>query len=93
MEFSERFIKILEAEFPHVYEWQDEAGAVYEPHTHEGKVSLYITDGSITFSLPEGERQVNAGERLDIPAKTEHSAVVGSEGVIYIVGEEIEGDS
>ncbi|MFT5037066.1 MAG: hypothetical protein ACI9VM_000640, partial [Candidatus Azotimanducaceae bacterium] len=30
---------------------------------------------------------VAAGNRIDIPANTKHSAVVGPEGVIYIIGE------
>jgi hypothetical protein len=39
------------------------------------------------------EIKVQAGQRLDVPVATEHSATVGSEGCSFIVGEEIEGDS
>ena len=93
MEFSERFIRELEAEFPHVYEWQDPPGTVYEEHSHKGKVSLRVTDGAITFNFSGEEKIVNPGERIDIQSDQPHSAVVGPEGCIMIVGEEIEGDS
>jgi len=94
MELSERFIQTLEREgFAHVYEWQDPAGSVYQEHAHAGKVTIWVTDGSITFTLPDGEKEVLAGERFDIPVGIPHAAVVGPEGWIVIVGEEIDGDS
>lgn len=94
MELSERFIQKLEKEgFASVYEWQDPAGTVYEPHSHKGKVSLYVTDGSIEFELSGKKKLVVAGQRFDVPVGVEHSAVVGSKGWIVIVGEEVEGDS
>ena len=93
MELSERFIRELEAEFPHVYEWQDPAGTVYEEHAHQGKVSLYVTDGSITFDFEGEKKEVKANQRFDVPVGAKHSAVVGPEGWIVIVGEEVEGDS
>jgi quercetin dioxygenase-like cupin family protein len=44
---------------------------------------LYCTRGSIRFDLPEsGESfDLNAGDRLDIPPGTTHSAIVGPDGV------------
>ena len=121
MELSERFIQQFERDgFTNVYEWQDEPGTVYPEHVHKGKVSLYITDGSITFDF-EGEEargasargcqpsstedgdnlnsfckkkriKVVAGERFDVPVGAKHSAVVGPEGWIVIIGEEMEGE-
>ena len=94
MELSERWIQTFENEgFASVYEWQDPAGTVYEPHAHHGKVSLFVTDGSISFDLNGVKQKVTAGERFDVPVGVEHSAVVGPSGWIGIVGEEIEGDS
>ena len=93
MELSERFIRTLEQEYDHVYEWQDPAGTVYEKHSHKGKVSLYVTDGSITFDFGDEKKELVANQRFDIPVGKEHSAVVGPQGWIVIVGEEIEGDS
>lgn len=94
MELSERWIKTFEEEgFASVYEWSDRAGTVYEPHSHKGKVSLFVTDGEIEFDFSGTKKVVKAGERFDVPVGTEHSAVVGPEGWIAIVAEEIEGDS
>lgn len=94
MELSERWIARFEKEgFVSVYEWSDPANTVYESHAHRGKVSLFVTDGICTFTLAGQERVVKAGERFDVPVGVEHSAVVGPEGWIVIVGEEIAGDS
>ena len=94
MELSERYIKILEDEgFPSVYEWQDKAGTIYEAHAHKGKVSLFVTDGSIAFDFEGIKKEVVAGERFDVPVGKSHSAIVGSQGWIVIVGEMIDGDS
>lgn len=94
MELSERWIKKFEEEgFSSVYEWSDPAGTVYEAHSHHGKVSLFVTDGSITFDFSGQKHQVKANERFDVPIGKEHSAVVGSQGWICIVAEEIKGDS
>lgn len=94
MELSERWIKKFEAEgFTNVFEWDDQAGTYYAPHAHQGKVSLFVTDGSITFDFDGVSREIKAGERFDIPVGQEHSAIVGPEGWIVVVGEEIEGDS
>lgn len=93
MELSERIIQQLEKEYPHVYEWQDPAGTVYEEHEHQGKTTVWLTDGSITFDFSGEKKALKAGDRFDVPPKTKHSAVVGPDGWIVIVAEEIKGDS
>ena len=94
MELSERWLqKFEEEDFASVYEWQDPAGTIYEEHAHQGKVSLFVTDGSITFDFSGEKKEVKANERFDVPIGAKHSAVVGPKGWIVIVGEEIEGDS
>ena len=77
--------------FPIVYDWHDEAGIIYPLHKHQGKVAFYVVDGSVTFSGGINQT-VSRGERIDVPPGVEHSAVVGSQGCDYVVGEEIEGD-
>ena len=94
MELSERYMQKFEEEgFVSVYEWQDPPGKVYEEHAHKGTVSLFVTDGSITFDFSGEKKEVVAPGRFDIPANTPHSAVVGSQGWIVVVGEEVKGDS
>jgi hypothetical protein len=93
MELSERYMQQFEEEgFASVYEWQDPAGTVYPEHSHEGKVSIFVTDGSITFDFSGEKKEILAPRRFDIPPNTPHSAVVGSAGWIAIIGEEIESD-
>lgn len=94
MELSERWLKKFDEEgFASVYEWSDPAGTVYPAHAHAGRVSLFVTDGSITFDFEGEKREVKANERFDVPVGKPHSAVVGPGGAIYIVGEMVEEDS
>jgi quercetin dioxygenase-like cupin family protein len=56
-------------------------------------VVQFVTDGSVTFDFSGKKREVKFGERFDVPVGAPHSAVVGPQGWIVVVGEEIEGDS
>lgn len=86
--------KQLESDgFVHIFEWKDEPGAVYEPHAHEGKVSMYILEGGLTMWFGEKEVILETGDRFDVPIGGEHTAKVGESGCHYLVGEMIEGDS
>lgn len=94
MELSERWIQTFEDEgFDSVYEWQDPAGTVYEEHTHKGKVSIFVTDGSITFDFAGVKKEVGTNQRFDVPVGVSHTAIVGLQGWIAIIAEEIENDS
>jgi quercetin dioxygenase-like cupin family protein len=94
MELSERCIQTLEKEgFRHIFEWHDEPNTVYEPHAHKGKVTLFLTDGSLTFDFLGKKKELVAPARFDVPVGETHAAIVGPKGAYYVVGEEIEGDS
>lgn len=94
MELSERAIQTFEKEgFTNVYEHQDPAGTIYPEHSHQGKVSLFVTDGSITFDFNGEKKEIIAPRRFDVPVGVSNSAVVGPQGWIVIIGEEIAGDS
>jgi len=94
MELSERYIAELEKDgYTNIYEWQDEAGTVYPGHSHRGRVTICLTDGSITIILAGKGRELVAPSVFEIPSGVPHSAIVGPQGAIYIVGEEFEGDS
>jgi quercetin dioxygenase-like cupin family protein len=63
--------------------WSNGPGDVYAAHVHAFDKVLVCAAGSIVFGLP-GRGEVAAlrpGDRLDLPAGTEHDAVVGPEGV------------
>jgi uncharacterized protein YjlB len=63
--------------------WGNGPGDVYGAHAHGYDKVLVCAAGSIVFGLPRrGERvALDVGDRLDLPAGTEHDAVVGPDGV------------
>lgn len=93
MNKEELMQKLRDEGFPHIYEWHDEPGTVYPEHSHKGKVSFYVLEGSILMNIDGIHTIIRKGERLDVPVGHSHTAKVGTEGCTFIVGEEIEGDS
>ena len=88
MELSERAIQSFEREgFDNIYEHQDPPGKVYEEHSHPTKQAVFVTDGSITYSINGVVKETVAPNRFNIPANTPHSAVVGPDGLIAIIAE------
>ncbi len=65
------------------YAWSNGPGDTYAPHAHGYDKVLVCADGSISFGLPaRGESsELRAGDRLNLPAGTEHDAIVGPDGV------------
>jgi len=63
--------------------WANGRGDVYAAHAHGFDKVLVCVAGSIVFGLPgRGEQvELRPGDRLDLPAGTEHDAIVGSHGV------------
>ena len=68
------------------YPWSNGPHDVYPAHKHSYDKVIYVVHGSITFGLPELGKQINmqAGDRLDLPANTTHDAVVGPQGVVCL---------
>lgn len=66
--------------------WSNGPGDRYAPHEHSYDKVLYCARGEITFVIePDGAAfDLRAGDRLDIPAGTRHSAVVGNNGVTCV---------
>ncbi len=61
--------------------WSNSPGFHYDEHTHPYHKVLFCTAGSITFHTPDADIELFAGDRLDLPPGTPHSATVGSDGV------------
>lgn len=63
--------------------WANGPAFVYAPHEHSYDKLLVCLRGGVTFTLDEtGERvELLAGDRLYLPARTIHRAVVGTSGV------------
>lgn len=68
------------------YRWSNAPGDVYGAHSHPFHKIIFVLQGSITFILPDVEREVTlgTGDRLELAAGVVHEAVVGQQGVICI---------
>jgi len=60
--------------------WGNGPGDTYGRHEHPRAKVLFCLDGSIVFHTNEGDVALSAGDRLDLPAGTEHAATVGPSG-------------
>lgn len=80
--------------FPVVYTRHDDAGTTYPRHCHQDRVSFYVTGWSVSFIFEDGtEKTVAAGERIDVPPKVFHTALVWVSGCDYVVGQISENDA
>ncbi len=62
--------------------WSNGPGDRYAAHRHGYDKVLVVANGSIVFGVPEvGAMALGRGDRLDLPAGTEHDAIVGGAGV------------
>ncbi len=63
--------------------WSNGPGDVYGAHAHGYDKIIVCARGSIVFTLVRQAStvQLEAGDRLDLPAGAEHAAVVGPAGV------------
>jgi hypothetical protein len=81
--------RLLNAEGLQSFRWSSLPGEVLEENVSSCQKIIYILDGSITFCLPASRQQVTLylGDRLDLPADTIHTTVVGPEGVVCLEGQ------
>jgi mannose-6-phosphate isomerase-like protein (cupin superfamily) len=68
------------------YSWSNGPHDEYDIHSHKYNKVIYVVQGSVTFGLPDEQRQVtlNPGDRLDLPAGTRHDATIGAQGVVCL---------
>jgi len=64
--------------------WSNGPGDEYASHDHVYDKVVVVTSGSITFGLRDGPVQVAIGDRLELPAATDHDASVGEDGVVCL---------
>lgn len=78
----------LRSEARDVHAWSNAPGDRYGAHSHAYTKILYCTEGSIDFILERDGRTIHLepGDRMELPAGTVHSAVVGPRGVACIEG-------
>lgn len=61
--------------------WTNGRGDTYGWHSHDYHKVLYCVRGSIVFHTRDGDVDLHAGDRLDLPPGAEHAATVGPDGV------------
>ena len=63
--------------------WSNGPGERYAAHEHAYDKVIVVEAGSIRFGLPAsgGGVDLDAGDRLDLPAGTAHDALAGERGV------------
>ena len=63
--------------------WSNGPGDRYGGHEHDYDKVIAVERGSIRFGLPAtgGSVELAVGDRLELPARTRHDAVVGPAGV------------
>ena len=68
--------------------WWNGPGDRYGAHDHTYDKTLVCVSGSIVFGLVDEGPQVELlpGDRLDLPAGTQHDALVADEGVTCLEG-------
>jgi quercetin dioxygenase-like cupin family protein len=65
------------------YSWGNAPGDTYAVHTHNFRKHLVCLSGSIRFTLPATDDEIDLapGDELELPVNTAHGAVVGPRGV------------
>jgi len=78
-----RYLERLAAEGLVAGRWSNGPHDRYGRHLHDYDKVIVVTDGSIVFGVGEGRQAVElaVGDRLELPARTTHDAVVGPDGV------------
>jgi mannose-6-phosphate isomerase-like protein (cupin superfamily) len=61
--------------------WSNGPGDTYATHRHAYHKVLFCLAGSIVFHTDDGNITLHAGDRLDLEPNTDHSAIVGVDGV------------
>ena len=81
------YLSLVRKEARDAYMWSNGPGDRYAEHEHPYSKLLYCTEGSIDFRTGDGKTiSLTAGDRMVVPARTRHSAVVGPHGCTCVEG-------
>ena len=76
-------IDLLKSKDINATRWQAEMGEVFEAKTNPNDKRIWCSEGSITYTI-DGNKNIplQAGDALNIPANTMHSALAGFMGCV-----------
>ena len=69
----------------------DAPGAVYENHKNSYDLILAFLYGSAEVRISEHVYHCVPGDKLNIPGSQPHSAVIGNQGVVYLMTQVVSG--
>ena len=64
--------------------WSAAPGTPFANHVHAHDKVLFCVAGTITFAVGGEHWRMAPGDRLDLPAGTEHTALAGPDGVTCV---------
>jgi mannose-6-phosphate isomerase-like protein (cupin superfamily) len=79
--------RTLEDEGFEVVTWRDRCNWTYEPHAHEHDESLWVLRGRIVLKVAGEDISLGPGDRLMLPKEVVHTADVGPDGAVYLIGQ------
>ena len=81
-------LRRLQAEARDAHAWSNGPGYRYGTHDHAYTKILYCVEGSIDFFVEDESDTIHLdpGDRMELPARTRHAALVGSRGVTCVEG-------
>jgi quercetin dioxygenase-like cupin family protein len=77
---EETLVKLLQAKKLKTERWTAEPGQLFAAHAHDYDNRLWCAEGSIILTVGEQQISLQAGDALELPANTIHSAVAGMNG-------------
>jgi len=81
--------RLKEEGYTNIYTWEDPPNAYYSWHIHPYEEVRWILKGEITIGTKDKTYKLSSGDKLRVPAGTEHWAKVGEEGVIYVCASKV----
>lgn len=68
-----------------VYQWKGTPGAAYLDYIHTQEEEVCVLSGTADVSVGDVHGQIQAGDRVDVPANTYHSITVTSEEPLVVL--------
>ena len=87
MQENELIAQLQREGFSRAYAWEDGPHTRYPDHTHLTETAHIVLSGEMTLTMNGVSTTYRAGDRCDVPANAVHSAIMGSRGCRYLIGE------
>ena len=79
--------QLIDEGFSGIFVHRDSPHAHYPDHTHSGITVHIVLEGEITVTSEGQTITYKTGDRFDVPSGEVHSAKIGPDGCLYMIGE------